>query len=226
MGIVHVSEGKLPPASLCQKSEVAIVAGLAKASLPSEKARLVNWDALMENYDLIRDIIERVIPGFTSYNERVRQSGGFYLPNPVRDNLQFNTPVGKARFTVHPIPKSSLKADQYTMMTIRSHDQYNTTIYGLNDRYRGVKSGRRVLFMNSDDISAAGLKTGQKVDITSHFEGETRRAEQFVVVAYPIPRKSVAGYFPEANVLVPIEHKADKSHTPCSKSFVVTLDQC
>ncbi|MFV1981172.1 MAG: molybdopterin dinucleotide binding domain-containing protein, partial [Rhodothermia bacterium] len=154
---------------------------------------------------------------------RVRNGGGFYLPNPAREGV-FNTATGKARFTVHPIPESGLESDQYLMMTIRSHDQYNTTIYGLDDRYRGIKGGRHVVFMNEQDAADRGWRSGDFVDLTSHHNGVTRSASNWAVVPFSIPRGCVATYFPEANVLVPVDKVAVKSNTPASKSVVVTIE--
>jgi anaerobic selenocysteine-containing dehydrogenase len=182
----------------------------------------VDWEALAGDYDRIRVKIERVVPGFEDYNVRVREPGGFYLPNAVRERV-FNTATGKAMFTVHPLPIRQLKPGQFLMMTIRSHDQFNTSIYSSNDRYRGIKHGRRVVFLNKDDIVASGFKAGQKVDLVSHFEGEERTARHFAVVPYDIPRGSAATYFPEANVLVPIGQVAEKSNTPASKSVVISI---
>jgi len=225
MGIVQTSQGNLEPISPDIRSEVNIVGTLAKATFANRQgpAQHISWDALMSHYDEIRSLISQTIPGFDNYNARVQHSGGFYLPNPVRDSRTFLTPTGKATFSVHPLPKIILEPGQLLMMTIRSHDQYNTTIYGLDDRYRGVKSGRRVIFMHQADMKERGLAKGDLVDITSHYEGHTRTAEQFTVIPYPIPRTCVATYFPEANVLVPIDSVADKSNTPTSKSIVVTV---
>lgn len=226
MGIVHKSRGKLKPTSENLLSEVAIVCNLATETFKNtQKEKTVEWDALKSNYDLIRNKISETISGFDNYNEKIKQSSGFYLPNAVRDHCEFKTEHQKALFSVHNIPKSALSDDQFLMMTIRSHDQYNTTIYGLDDRYRGIKNGRRVLFMNPDDIKMKQFRAGQKVDITSHFNGNKRMAESFSIVAYPIPIQSVAAYFPEANVLVPVDSFADKSRTPTSKSFTVTIDK-
>ena len=162
------------------------------------------------------------MPGFEDYNQRARQPGGFYLPNPIR-NLEFKTADGRAHFTVHELPRHDLKPGQFLMMTMRSHDQFNTTIYGLDDRYRGIHNGRRVVFLNADDIRSGGLKDGQVVDLISHFEGEERVARIFRIVAYSIPRRCAATYFPETNVLVPVRNFADKSHTPASKSVVISI---
>jgi anaerobic selenocysteine-containing dehydrogenase len=182
----------------------------------------VDWLSLAGNYDLIRAAIARVIPGFEDYNRRVREPGGFYLPNFARQR-EFKTASGKANFTVHNLPRHDLRPGQFLMMTMRSHDQFNTTIYGLDDRYRGIYQGRRVVFLNPQDISEAGLREGQLVDLTSHFEDEERRAPRFVVVPYSIPRRCAATYFPEANVLVPLRSVAEKSNTPASKSVVISL---
>ena len=220
MAVVQASRGFLKPASEHLLSEPAIVARLAAATLAGRSN--IDWQALVANYDLIRDQIERVVPGFDNYNLRVRQPGSFHLPNPPRQRV-FKTPTGRAVFTIHALPHHDLEHDQYFMMTIRSHDQFNTSIYGLDDRYRGVYNGRRVVFLNVDDINSAGLHEGQTVDLVSHFEGEERVAHRFVVVPYSIPRRCAATYFPETNVLVPIRSVAEKSNTPASKSVVISI---
>jgi molybdopterin-dependent oxidoreductase alpha subunit len=221
MGLVHVSRGPLAPVSKHLRSEAAIVAGLARACLPDST---VPWDALVEDYDRIREHIAAVIPGFEDFNARVRRSGGFALPNAARER-RFATPTGKARFTVHARPRHRLAPGQLLMMTIRSHDQFNTTVYGLDDRYRGVSGGRRVVFLNEEDMRALGLEAGQIVDLHSHHEGETRTARRFQVVPFAIPRRCAATYFPEANPLVPLRSFADKSRTPASKSVVITVSK-
>jgi molybdopterin-dependent oxidoreductase alpha subunit len=220
MGVVQASRGFLPPASADLLSEPAIVARLASATFGVRSN--VAWQELTADYDLIREHIARVVPGFDNYNARVRQPGGFHLPNAARERI-FKTPRGRAVFTVHALPQHDLTPDQYLMMTIRSHDQFNTSIYGLDDRYRGVYNGRRVVFLNRDDMRAANLKEGDRVDLISHFEGEERVARHFVVVPYSIPRRCAATYFPETNVLVPIRSVADKSNTPVSKSVVISI---
>jgi anaerobic selenocysteine-containing dehydrogenase len=220
MSMVHMSRGSLPPPSADLRSEPWIVAHLAKAVLTGRGK--VDWESLVADYDKIRDHIAGVVPGCEEYNIRVRRTGGFQLPNGARERT-FRTPTGKARFTVHEIPPDPLGPGQYLMMTIRSHDQYNTTIYGLDDRYRGIANGRRVILMNAQDIVEGDLKDGQVVDLVSHFEGRERIAREFVVVPYDIPRRCTATYFPEANVLVPLESVADKSNTPTSKSVVITV---
>jgi molybdopterin-dependent oxidoreductase alpha subunit len=220
MAVVQASRGFLKPASNELLSEPAIVGRLAMTTLGNRSS--INWEALIADYDLIRDHIERVVPGFDDYNVRVRQPGGFHLPSPPRQRI-FNTPSGRAVFTVHALPHHDLQTDQYLMMTMRSHDQFNTSIYGLDDRYRGIHNGRRVVFLNPDDVRSAGLSEGQTVDLVSHFAGEQRVARAFVVVPYSIPRRCAATYFPETNVLVPLGSVADKSNTPASKSVVISI---
>jgi len=220
MGVVQNSRGVLPPASPDLRSEPAIVAGLAKATLGSKTT--VDWASLVADYDRIRDCIERVIPGFEDYNIRVRQGGGFYLPNLAREG-KFATATGKANFTVHAIPNHQLEPGQLVMMSIRSHDQFNTTIYGLHDRYRGIHNERRVVMLNPEDMLEANLVKGQVVDLTSHFEGEERVAKHFIVVPYEIPRRCAATYYPETNVLVPIGSVAERSNQPASKFIVISI---
>jgi molybdopterin-dependent oxidoreductase alpha subunit len=220
-GVVHLSRGVLPPASDQLRSEPAIIAGIAKTTLKEKTT--VNWQALTDNYDLIRDHIEHVVPGFTQYNTRVRQPGGFYLPNPPRQG-KFNTPSSRAHFTIHPIPQHDLSDGKLLLTTIRSHDQFNTTIYSENDRYRGISKGRRVVFLNVADIERLGLQKDQWVDLISHYESEIRRAERFKVVPYEIPLGCAAAYFPETNVLVPVRNTADQSNQPASKSIVISIE--
>ncbi|WNG21794.1 FdhF/YdeP family oxidoreductase [Cystobacter fuscus] len=220
MGVVHASRGTLPPASEHLLSEPVLVARLARAVLGPADA--IAWESLVEDYDRVRDLIARTIPGFTDFNRRVRERGGFALPNGPREG-RFTTKSGKGHFTVHPMPRLALEPGQLLMMTIRTHDQYNTTVYGLHDRYRGIHNGRRVVLLNAEDMKELGVKAGQEVDLTSHFEGQRRVARKFVVVAYDIPRRCAATYFPEANVLVPLGSVAEKSRTPTSKSVVISL---
>jgi molybdopterin-dependent oxidoreductase alpha subunit len=224
MGIVHQSQGRLEPASEHLLSEPAIVAHLAQATLGQRST--VEWLKLVENYDQIRDVIGKVVPGCADMNEKVRHDGGFYLPNAARDG-EYKTTTGKAHFTVSTLAPIALADDQFLMMTIRSHDQYNTTIYGLDDRYRGVTHGRRVVLMNAEDMAARGWKAGDHVDITSHFDGpsgpETRQAQRWLLVAFDIPRRCTATYFPEANVLVSVHSVAKRSNTPVSKAVVVSF---
>jgi molybdopterin-dependent oxidoreductase alpha subunit len=220
MGVVHRSRGRLQPASPHLLSEPEIVARLARATLGT--AGTVEWEWLVEDYDRVREVISRVIPGFEDYNQRVRGRDGFYLPNAPREG-RFELPGGRAVFTVHRMPRQVLAPGELIMMTIRSHDQFNTTIYDLDDRYRGVHNERRVIFMHPDDISEAGLGAGQPVDIFSEFDGVTRAAHGFLVVPFEIPRRCAATYFPEANVLVPLGSVAEKSNTPASKSVVIRV---
>jgi molybdopterin-dependent oxidoreductase alpha subunit len=222
MGIVQMSRGVLDPASPQLLSEPAIVAQLARATLGTRST--VDWDWLVADYDHIRDAIERVIPGFDRYNDRVREPGGFYLPNKARLR-EFLTATGRANFTVHSLPRLVVRPGQLVLTTVRSHDQFNTTIYGLNDRYRGIHGGRRVVFMNADDMHERGLDDGSLVDITSYFDGEQRHARRFRAVRYDVPRGSAAAYFPEANVLVAAGSVAEKSNTPASKSIVVSVER-
>lgn len=221
MGIVHNSIGQIEPASEHLLSEPAIVARLAKATLKSNKP---DWEWLIEDYDRIRDLIEKCVAGFDNYNKRVRREGGFYLPNCAREQ-NFETSTGKANFTINPLLTLEVKAEEFIMMTTRSHDQFNTTIYGLDDRYRGVKNGRRVVFMNPKDCQNKGLKQGDYVDLKSHYEGVERIAPHFMVVEYDIPEKCVGTYFPEANVLVPVNSYAERSITPTSKSIIITIEK-
>ncbi|WP_338865692.1 FdhF/YdeP family oxidoreductase [Myxococcus stipitatus] len=220
MGVVHATRGAVAPASEQLLSEPVIVARLAAAVL-GERSK-VPWVWLVEDYDRVRDLIAKVIPGFEEFNRRVREPGGFSLPNGPREG-NFTTASGKAHFTVHTMPGEELEPGQLMMMTLRTHDQFNTTVYGLDDRYRGIRGGRRVVLMHPKDISERGLAEGQVVDLTSHFQGEQRVARKFVVVPYNIPRRCAATYFPETNVLVPVDSYAEKSRTPASKSVVITV---
>jgi molybdopterin-dependent oxidoreductase alpha subunit len=220
MGVVQMSKGNLKPVSGDMLSESLIVCHMAKAVLGSKS--IVNWDKYMQHYDHIRDDIERTIPGFADYNKRVREPGGFYLPNASREG-RFNTLTGKANFNIAPITTYKLEADELMMMTIRSHDQFNTTIYGLNDRYRGVFNERRVIFMNEEDMTARDLKQGDIVDLFNQFEGTERAARKFIVIPFSIPKGCTATYFPETNVLVPINSVAEKSNTPTSKFVALRI---
>src|SRR6202522_76435 len=220
MGIINPSRGLFPPASPDLMSDVAILAQLAHATLGSRTS--TNWLGFAADYNLIRDAISRVIPGFENFNARLASEKFFYLPNAAKKRI-FKTNSGKAKLTVCPIPKHDLKADEFLLTTIRSHDQFNSTIYGLNDRYRGVFGGRRVLFLNPLDMKTSNLQAGQIVDIYSHFEGEVRKAPRFAIVPYAIARRSAAAYYPETNVLIPIRSVAAKSNQPAAKSIRITL---
>jgi molybdopterin-dependent oxidoreductase alpha subunit len=218
-GVVHKSEGSKEPVSADLLSEPRIVSELAKATLVNSNQ---NWLTLVDDYDWIRDLIEKTIPGFEQYNERVRKSGGFYLPNSARDG-KFNTTSAKAVFTINQSSDHLLAADEFLMMTIRSHDQFNTTIYGLHDRYRGIHNGRRVIFMNEQDMEKRKLCKGEYVNIKSQYDSILRQADAFVVVPYNIPKQCVATYFPEANAVVPHNHYAWGSKTPISKSVIIRI---
>jgi molybdopterin-dependent oxidoreductase alpha subunit len=221
MGVVQMSRGRLDPASEHLLSEPAIICRMARAVLGSRSK--IDWQTLEDDYDTIRDAIARTIPGCDDYNSRVRQPGGFYLPNHPRDGDFANTTTKRANFSVHPLPDHHLAPGELVMTTVRSHDQFNTTVYGLDDHYRGIKSERRVVFMNEDDIRERGLAKGMVVDLTSNYEGVARHARKFVVVPYDIPKGNCATYFPEANVLVPITQVAEKSNTPVSKYVRITV---
>ena len=217
---VQMSKGILEPASEHLRSETWIVGKLAQAVLKNKMT--FDWERMINDYEHIRDSIARVVGGCENYNENVKREGGFYLPNPPRDGV-FPTDSGKAKFIVSALEKIELKSGELLMTTIRAHDQFNTTVYELHDRYRGINGSRRVILMNETDILERNLKQGEVVDITSHFENETRRAESFIVVPYPIPRDCAATYFPEANPLVPIGSVAEKSNCPTSKSVIITV---
>lgn len=221
MGIVQHSRGRLEPVSNQMLSEPMIVARLAAAVLNNSS---VPWLELAGNYDLIRERIQQVIPGFDDYNARVRQAGGFYLPNKPRTG-EFSTPTGKAKFTVSPLPADTVRPGELVMMTIRTHDQFNTTVYGLDDRYRGILGERRVVLMHRDDIAERGLKANDVVDLTNTDAAGTRTARRFLVVEYDIPKGNCATYFPETNVLVPLDRVADGSRTPTSKFVPVRVEK-
>ena len=223
MGIVHSSRGSSKPASGMLRSEPSIVSGIAGALDTRIGRSGIAWQDLAEDYDKVRDMIEASIPGFEGYNERVRLDGGFYLPNPPRDSRTFPTESGYANFRVHDLSGASAGPGRYLMMTIRSHDQYNTTIYGLDDRYRGINKGRRIVLMNQSDMDDNDWSKGDLVDLTSHFEGNELHAREWYIVPYEIPKGNIATYFPEANVLVPLDSVAEGSNTPTSKSVVVTI---
>jgi molybdopterin-dependent oxidoreductase alpha subunit len=220
MGIVHRSQGQLPPASTELKSEVAIVAGMAHAVL-GDLPRL-SWAPLVDDYARIRDLVAQVVPGFDDFNTRVAADDGFLLRNPARERI-WQTSTGRAQFSVMGLPRHVLARGQFLLQTLRSHDQFNTTIYELNDRYRGVYGRRDVLFVHPDDLSEQGVNAGDVVDVTSHYRDHERTVRGLTVVAYDQPRGCVAGYFPELNPLIPLEQTARESHTPSSKSIVVTF---
>ncbi len=222
MSCVHASRGVLEPAGPELRSEIAIVAGLARAVLPDSP---IPWETYAADYRAIREVIAAVVPGFADYESKVATGAGFTLPHPPRDRRAFPTPSGKASFTADAVSYGALPAGRLRLQTVRSHDQYNTTIYGLDDRYRGIKGGRKVIFVNPDDLSALGIGDGARVDLVSEWDdGVERRAYGFRVVAYPTARGCAAAYFPETNVLVPLDATALESNTPASKDIVVRLE--
>jgi molybdopterin-dependent oxidoreductase alpha subunit len=222
MGIVHSSTGTFKPASDKLISEPAIVSGIAGALESRLERSGIPWKNLSENYDLIRDLIENTIPGFEDYNVRIKSKSGFYLPNPPRDSRTFKTKNGLANFVSNDISYAK-SSDKFMMMTIRSHDQYNTTIYGLDDRYRGIKNGRRVVLMNNIDIVNLGLSKGSMVDLSSEMKSGLVVSPNWFVVPYEIPEGNIATYFPESNILIPLDSVADRSNTPTSKSVPISI---
>jgi molybdopterin-dependent oxidoreductase alpha subunit len=228
MSMVHLSRGRLHPPSEHVRSEVAIVCQLARTLLGPDHP--VPWERFNADYDTIRDAIAAVVPGCGDYNAKVRQPDGFQLPHPPRDSREFPTSSGKANFAVNPLQWVPVPAGRLVLQTLRSHDQYNTTIYGLDDRYRGVKGGRRVVFVNPADIEAFGLNDGDRVDLVSEFADadgqlQERRAKDFRVVSYATPVGNAASYYPETNPLVALDHVATKSNTPVSKAVVIRLER-
>ena len=223
MGKVHSSRGNLTPASPHLLSEPAIVARLARATLGP--ASTTPWEDFEKDYGTIRDRISRVIPGFEDFNDRVAHPDGFALPHAPRDERRFPTATGKANFTAAPVEHPELPEGRLLLQTLRSHDQYNTTIYGLDDRYRGIRGGRRIVMVNPEDAHALGLADGSYTDLVSEWkDGVERRAPGFRVVHYPTARGCAAAYYPETNVLVPLDATADTSNTPASKSVVVRFE--
>ena len=227
MSMVHLSRGSLHPPSDEVRSEVEIVCQLARTLLGA--AHPVGWERFADDYDTIRDAIAAVVPGCADYNRKVRQPDGFQLPHPPRDAREFHTDTGKANFAADRLQWVQVPPGRLVLQTLRSHDQYNTTIYGLDDRYRGVKGGRRVVFVNPADIEELGLTAGQRVDLVSEFSDadgrlQERRAKDFLVVAYSTPVGNAAAYYPETNPLVPLDHTADKSNTPVSKAITIRVE--
>jgi molybdopterin-dependent oxidoreductase alpha subunit len=227
MSMVHLSRGSLTPPSEALRSEVAIVCQLARTLLGPD--HWVPWQRFIGDYDRVRDAIAAVVPGCTDYNARVRAPDGFQLPHPPRDAREFPTHTGKANFSVEPLAWVPVPPGRLVLQTLRSHDQYNTTIYGLDDRYRGVRGGRRVVFVNPHDIAIMGLAEGQRVDLVSeyadrHGRVQERRADDFLIVPYPTPVGNAAAYYPETNPLVPLDHVAAESNTPVSKAVVIRLE--
>jgi len=227
MSMVHSSRGRLLPGSKQLRSEVQIVCGIGDALFGSDSG--IDWAGMSQDYAIIRRHIEKVVPGFHAFEERIKTPGGFELPNGPRDRLEFTTADGKAHVTANPVTVADAPPGHLVLQTLRSHDQFNTTVYGYDDRYRGIKGGRHVVFVNADDLAELGLDDGQQVDLVSVWPeptGETseRRAAGFRTVAYPTPRGSAAAYYPETNVLVPLDSVAEESNTPTSKSVVVRLE--
>jgi molybdopterin-dependent oxidoreductase alpha subunit len=227
MSMVHLSRGSLKPPSDEVRSEVSIVCQLARALLGADHP--VPWEKLNDDYDQIREAIAAVVPGCADYNTKVRQPDGFQLPHPPRDSREFPTTTGKANFSLDELEWVPVPQGHLVLQTLRSHDQYNTTIYGLDDRYRGVKGGRRVVFVNPADIEAFGLSDGDRVDLVSEFTDsdghlQERTAKDFMVVAYSTPVGNAAAYYPETNPLVPLDHTAARSNTPVSKAIVIRLE--
>lgn len=220
MSMVHASRGNLPPASEHLRSEPAIVTGMAKATLPASR---IDWDALVADYDRIRDLIGSVFPEFANYNAGIRVPGGFELPMPP-NQLIWKTPTGKAMFKLCKVVDEDGESGVLKLTTLRSHDQYNTTIYGLDDRYRGIFGRRDVVFVNAEDLAARGLEHGSVIDVQAEFAGGSPRVlKGFIAVAYNIPPGSVAAYYPEANCLVPLDYADAQSGTPGYKSVPVRI---
>ncbi len=221
MSMVHESRGRLEPGSPHLRSEVSIVTGLGEALFGED----LGWRAMASDYRVIRRHIEHVVPGFENFEERVATPGGFVLPRGPHDSRTFDTATGNARFTRNPLDAIEVPEGHLILQTVRSHDQFNTTVYGLNDRYRGIEGGRRVVFVNEADLAEHGFHDGDQVDIVSVYSDGERRASAFRAVAYPTPRGCAAAYFPEANVLVPLDSTAIGSNTPTSKSIIVRLER-
>ncbi|CAM3595335.1 FdhF/YdeP family oxidoreductase [Elizabethkingia occulta] len=222
MGVVQDSKGMLDAVSDNLVNETQIVCRMAMATLGNRA--VVNWQRYHDSYDAVRDDIEQCIPGFEDYNIRVRQKGGFYLPNAARDEQYFSKELGgRAPFTLTEIPDNTLASDEYMMATTRTHDQFNTTIYGLDDRYRGIKNERRVIFMNQKDIDEAGFKAGDRVDLYNYDDGIERVAPLFIIVSYKIPEKNTVTYFPETNVLVSVNNVVKESNMPASKYVKIKI---
>lgn len=223
MSMVHLSTGRLTPVSDQLRSEVAIVCELAQELLGPDHP--VPWARLRNDYDTIRDAISRVVPGCTDYNVKVRGRNGFQLPHPPRDAREFRTSTGKANFAVNELQWLPVPEGRLILQTLRSHDQYNTTIYGLDDRYRGIHNGRRVVLVDARDIAAFGFAEGDLVDLVSEWtDGIERRVTGFRLVPYPTPRGNAAAYYPETNPLIPLNHVAERSNTPVSKAVTIRLE--
>ncbi|MEE1724723.1 FdhF/YdeP family oxidoreductase [Streptomyces sp. JV186] len=222
MSEVHASRGRLAPASPHLLSEVAIISRLARRTLGDEPA--IPWEEFERDYGTIRDRISHVVPGFEEFNARVDRPGGFTLPNPVNEGV-YPTPSGKAVFTRNEFTMLRAPEGHLILQTLRSHDQWNTVPYAMNDRYRGIHNARRVVLVNPADLAALGLADRDLVDLVGVWEdGRERRAPAFRVVSYPTSPGSAAAYYPETNVLVPLDSVADISNCPTSKGVVVRLE--
>ncbi|WP_330253204.1 FdhF/YdeP family oxidoreductase [Nocardia sp. NBC_00565] len=222
MSMVHLSTGRLEPVSDQLRSEVAIVCELAQTLFGADHP--VPWAQYQRDYDKIRDAIARVVPGCADYNQRVRDRNGFVLPHPPRDSREFRTTTGKANFAANELTWVPVPEGRLILQTLRSHDQYNTTIYGLDDRYRGVHGGRKVILMNIDDITEFGFVDGDLVDLVSEWtDGTERKVTGFRIVEYSTPRGNAAAYYPETNPLVPLDHVAARSNTPVSKAVTIRV---
>jgi formate dehydrogenase major subunit len=228
MSSVHASRGPLQPASPHLRSETAIICGIARATLRqadgSDKVG-IDWDGLAGDYSRIRDHISRVVPGCEDYERKVDRPGGFVLPHPPRDSRSFQTRSGKGEIVVSPIEVLHVPDGHLLLQTLRSHDQFNTTIYGFSDRYRGIENGRRVVMVHPEDIATLGWSEGDVVDLVSRWDDDDvdRVAPGFRIVPYDTPRGTAAAYYPETNPLVPLDSTALHSNTPTSKSVVVRL---
>jgi anaerobic selenocysteine-containing dehydrogenase len=226
MSAVHATRGKLPPASPHLLSEVAIISRIAAATLAGrEGAPAIDWAAYERDYGLIRDHIAAVVPGFHAFNERIKEPKGFTLPNPVNSGV-YNTPTGKATFTGNHLEWLETPPGHLILQSLRSHDQWNTIPYAMDDRYRGIHNARRIVMVNPEDIAELGFADGDVVDIVSIWkDGVERRAPRFTLVAYPASRGSAAAYYPETNVLVPLDSVAEISNTPTSKGVLVRFER-
>jgi molybdopterin-dependent oxidoreductase alpha subunit len=223
MSLIHASSGTLTPPSPEVRSEVSIICDLALELLGPDHP--VAWARLRSNNDLVRDHIAAVIPGFDDFNRRVRVSGGFGLPHPPRDSREFPTDNGKAHFNVTTVRATALEGQELMLQTLRSHDQYNTTIYGHHDRYRGLSGDRHIIMISPDDIARLGYTDGDRVDLVSVLPGPERRAANYRIVAYPTPLGCAAAYYPETNALIALDHHGPDAQTPAAKAVPIRLER-
>ncbi|GGH96781.1 hypothetical protein GCM10007170_25420 [Arthrobacter liuii] len=222
MSVVHSTQGRLTPVSEHLLAEPVIVARMAEATFGQDHP--VDWKGMADDYDVIRDHIARVLPGFEDFNARVRTRNGFVLPNPPCDTRSFATDIGRGRFTVSPLEYLTPPPGHLVLQTLRSHDQYNATFYGLDDRYRGISGGRRMILIHPEDLAESGFQDRELVNVVSTFQGVDRRADKFRLVAYPTAKGCAAAYFPEANGLVHKENVARVSNTPGFKAMFVRFE--